>query len=370
MKKLAFLAFACLFAVFFTFSAAADTETPEEYKDFVDKIPENLSGDVADRINGDDILKDAENLVSWDFFLSAFGKDLKEQFQKVLPFFITLSGLVIISAAFGAIKSSISQKTSEFLSFCLTSVIAASTVGVQIGVVSAVSNWINDITTLTNAMLPVTLSLYIGGGNLKSAAVGNMGMSVFTSFSQNLLGKTVLPFSWFLISLTIISSVTGGIELSGFINSIKKTYVTVLTFIMAIFCAILAAQSAIAGGSDSISLRAVKFVAGSAIPIVGGSVGESMKTLSSGITLMRKAFGGGGIVMVLLMTLPILLLLLLTKASFGFSAATAELLGCKKESKMLSDFGGIYGCLAAVVAACSVMFIFMLLLLLSSATAF
>ena len=370
MKKVVFLVLVFVFAVFFAFTASADAETPEEYKDFVDKIQDNLSGDVADRINGDDIVKDAENLVSWDFFLSVFGKDLKEQFQKVLPFFVTLSGLVIISAAFGAIKTSISQKTSEYLSFCLTSVIAASTVGVQIGIVSAVSNWIEDITALTNAMLPVTLSLYIGGGNLQSAAVGNMGMSIFTSFSQNLLGKTVLPFSWFLISLTIISSVTGGIELSGFINFIKKSYVTVLTFIMAIFCAILAAQNAIAGGSDSISLRAAKFVAGSAIPIVGGSVGESMKTLSSGIILMRKAFGGGGIVMVLLMTLPILLLLLLTKASFGFSAATADLLGCKKESKMLSDFGGIYGCLTAVVAACSVMFIFMLLLLLSSTTAF
>lgn len=366
MKKVVFAAVFCLFAVFFTVFSSADVETPEEYGDFVKNLPDEL----LERIDGDNIVKDAEKLLSWDFFLSAFGEDIKKQFDAALPFAATLLGLIIISAAFTAIKKSLSPKTSEYLSFCLSAAIAASTVTTQIGVVSAVSYWIGDITKLTGAMLPVTLSLYIGGGNIQTAAVGNVGMSVFSSISQNLLGKTVIPVSWLLICLTIISSLTSGIELSGFINFIKKSYVTMLTFIMAIFCAILAAQNAIASGSDSVSLRAAKFVAGSAIPIVGGSVSESMRTLSSGISLLRKSFGGGGIVMILLLTLPVLLLLLLTKATFGFSSATAELLGCKKESKMLSDFGGIYGCLAAVVAACSIMFIFTLLLLMSSVTAF
>ena len=117
------------------------------------------------------------------------------------------------------------------------------------------------------------------------------------------------------------------------------------------------------------SLRAAKFVAGSTIPVVGGSVSESMRTLSSSISLLRKSFGITGIILIFVLTLPVIILLLLTKTVLGISASAAELLGCDAEKRLLNGVSEIYGCLAAVVTSVSIMFIFLLTLLAVSATA-
>ena len=108
-------------------------------------------------------------------------------------------------------------------------------------------------------------------------------MTVFLSLCENLLGKTLLPFVG--CCLCLIAAATSGVELSGLLSLIKRWYTTALCFLMSILCAILAGQSAIAAGQDSISLRAAKFVAGSSIPVIGGSVGESRKTLAASVSL-------------------------------------------------------------------------------------
>ena len=138
---------------------------------------------------------------------------------------------------------------------------------------------------------------------------------------------------------------------------------------MTVFCAILAAQSAIAAGSDSVSLRAVKFVTGSTIPIVGGAVNESMKTLASSVGLLKKCFGITGIAVISLLTLPIISMLLMSQFSLNLASSAAELLNCADEKKLLDGISGVYGMLIAVTVSCALMFIFLLTLFTLSATA-
>ena len=126
---------------------------------------------------------------------------------------------------------------------------------------------------------------------------------------------------------------------------------------MTVLLAVLSSQTLLSSAADSVSARAAKLVASNVIPIVGGSVGDTLRTLSSSIGYLKSVCGIGGIVFIILLVLPTLVTLLLTRGVFILAVAVADLVGCENESKLLSELGSVYGVLVAVVTMCSVMFI-------------
>ena len=105
------------------------------------------------------------------------------------------------------------------------------------------------------------------------------------------------------------------------------------------------------------SARAAKLVASNVIPIVGGSVGETLRTVASSVGYLKSVCGIGAIIFIVFLVLPTLVTLILTRGAFILSVAVADLLGCERESRMLSELGSVYGTLVAVVCMVSVMFI-------------
>lgn len=368
----------CFFAAFllclsvFIITVSADTlQNPagSEYSEFLSDLPDSVGQRLPDSVNGKDLEVDARELTAWDFLLGAVGSAFSEQLRSIFPAFCTILGLILISSALNAVKTSLEPKTARLLGLCSGCVIAAAFVGLQIDTLRVVSEYLSDLTLLTSGMTPVVVVLYAAGGNVSSSAVSGSAITVFLSLSENMLSRSVIPFAGCCLCLVTLSSTATQVGLEGLIKLIKRAYTTFLTFLMSIMCAILGIQNIIAAGSDSISLRAARFVAGSAIPVVGGSVSESMRTLAASISMLRKCFGVSGIVMIAVLTLPPLFLLLLTRLSLNAASAAAELLGCEVEKHLLDGIAGIHGCLAAVVSACSLMFIFLLTLLASSTVA-
>ena len=121
-------------------------------------------------------------------------------------------------------------------------------------------------------------------------------------------------------------------------------------------------QTVLTVASDSVAMRGAKMLAGSAIPVVGGSVGDTLKTVAGSVKFLKSTVGIGGIVLLCMLLLPTLLSVLLYRLSFIAAAACADYLGCSREAKLLSNFVTIYGYLLASVSICSVTFIFLLTL--------
>lgn len=358
-------ALAVALVIFFCAAQPTSAEVSlDGYGEFVSSLPPEL----GDRLpSGEDVTEDAQSISSWEFLLSTLGAFLGDGLKNALPLLCRLLGLLLISAVAAAASRSFDGRTAELLSMISSVSVCSAVIFLQLDSLLAVSDYLSDLTTLVNGMTPVVLTLYASGGNVAGAAVSGGAMTVFLSLCENLLGKTLLPFVG--CCLCLIAAATSSVELSGLLSLIKRWYTTALCFVMSILCAILAGQSAIAAGQDTLSLRAAKFVAGSSIPVIGGSVGESMKTLAASVSLLRSCFGVTGVILIALLTLPTLISLLLTRAVFGIGAAIAELLRSEREKRLLTELSGLYGSIAAVVSACSLMFVFLLTLLSKSATA-
>ena len=105
------------------------------------------------------------------------------------------------------------------------------------------------------------------------------------------------------------------------------------------------------------------------IPIVGGALGDTFRTVALGVAFLKSTVGVGVMIVLFLMLLPVLISLLLSRLSFRLSLTVAELLGCDIESRLLHELVGIYGTIIAVVSMCAVFLIFALTLFVKVAAA-
>lgn len=143
-------------------------------------------------------------------------------------------------------------------------------------------------------------------------------------------------------------------------GAFKKIYSFLLGGIMTLLVASLSAQTALTAAADSTAAKAARLVSANIIPVVGGSVGETLRTVATGVRYLKSVVGVWGIVFIALLVLPVLLSLIFTRLAFLLSSGVADMLGCETEEKLLTEIGGIYALMVAVVSMSAVMFIFAL----------
>ena len=357
--------FACALFVLLalgTFAAFAEGDTEKEYDEFLGGLPDSLK--LPDGVGNGDATADAEALADWSFIVTSVADALGVGVGKILPILASLCGLLLVSSVSEAFRGAL--KSGEILSVCTACAVGAAAVALQYEILAGAARYLYDLCALINALLPLTVSLYAAGGNVAAASVSGGAFGIFLNICENVLAKSVMPFAGICLSLSLAGCISSHINLKDITGVIKKTYTTFLGLVMSIFTFVLAAQNAIAAGADSISMRAAKFVAGTLIPILGGSVGESFRTFASGVGVLRRSVGVSGIVLIFLLFLPTLISLLLLRTVNGLASGFASLLGLRRERELLSEISSVCGYICGVLCMCSLMFIFALTLLVGA----
>lgn len=374
MKGLAFAA-AIVFSFLLILPISAEgIELPEEYRDFFDAIPEDVTSLLPDGFFSEDFtdLSDSVTEVSSPKYLFSLVWDLfSGGISGAFSLFAILVGLLALTALLNAFTEGLAAgnlKTALMYGTGLCS--AAAVVGLQLPRIIAASEFFKRISILMNSLIPVMGVLYISGGNTMGAALTSSSLMLQINLIE--LGATalVIPSVCACMALTLADSLrTGESTLSGISASIKRTLSFVFGLCSTLLMASLSAQNILSAASDSAGARAVKFVAGNMIPVVGSTVGETLRTLASSVKLLRSTVGVAGIAAVALLLLPMLIELFLTRFALNSAAAIGELLGCKSAVKLYREIASLYGYVIASAAMASLLCVFSLTLFAVGSTA-
>ena len=172
-----------------------------------------------------------------------------------------------------------------------------------------------------------------------------------------------------LTVLGFCDALSDELRTSKVMNAIKKIYNFVLTLTMTVLLSSLAAQTTLAASADTTTARAARLVSGTVIPVLGGSVGETFRTVAAGVSYLKNVFGIGSIIIISLLVLPVLITFILTRFAFLLSAGLAEMLGCGAEARVLENMGEVYGMMVGVVSSVGVTFIMGLCVFIRSVVA-
>lgn len=365
MKRfLVFLLLPLLLIRLFAISAAAeqsDMPLPDEFGDAIGELPPEVADKLPEEIHSNDasgVGAALESIASPKYALDLLSELIGDGIGGAVLLCATLCGILVVASLCSAIKRSVgSEALSGALGFCVSAAMLAVILDALCRQIESVQGFFSRISAFVYSMIPVLGAVYVSGGSVATATSLSGSMYLFLTVSETFCAKTIVPVSAICAAIAVCRALSPTIDLQSLGNAIKKCYTFALGLIMSLLLLLLASQTALSSAADSIGARAAKMLTASMIPVVGGSVSETLRAAAAGVEYIKTVVGVGGVLILLILLLPTLVSLLLSRLAFLIASAVGGLLGCDDEVKLLSDIGGIYGCMIAAVSMCSVMFI-------------
>ena len=228
---------------------------------------------------------------------------------------------------------------------------------------------VTRLTGIMELLLPVQFLLMVGLGNLKSAGLLQPSLVIMVQGAAFFFKNIVVPLITMELLLKLVNSFSDTYNLSGLAAFLRKAILTSISFCVMLFLAILSIEGISGQALDRLSLRTVKYVTGSAVPVVGGMLSGLMDTLLSGGLMIRSALGLVGLLVILILTVLPALKILLLYFLYSFTAAVLQPLGNSRMTALLEQTAGSFMLLFAVVALTGVLFFFMVLIVLAASGA-
>lgn len=177
------------------------------------------------------------------------------------------------------------------------------------------------------------------------AAAGNPVLAVsYGSFATGILqviSQTVSTLMLPLVNVSAALGITGAVapQLAGekFASAVRKTVTFTLGFAGIIFSGLLSVKSLLAASSDTLASRGVKFLLGSAVPVVGAALSEAYSSVVGGLSMLKNTAGVFGIAVCILMFLPVAAELTAWLAVFFFCGVCADMLGEGASASLMSS---------------------------------
>ena len=280
----------------------------------------------------------------------------KKLLMQNLALLLGISLFRLLSENFG------SEGSGDGATFCTNAMLLLSVLTPQLTAAQAAGEFLKRLCTLVNSMIPMVGVLLASGGNVTAAVSETSMLGLFIIFCENFCYLTLIPVLSGCAAFAAASAFSDRTGLDGVAKGIKKTFTFLLGLMALIISAVMSGQTLLSTKADSLTARTAKFAAGTFIPVVGGTVGEALRTVAAGVEYLRSSVGIGAMIIICAMLLPTLVSLILGRISLSLCSSCASFLGLSKEASILNDSTGFYGYLIAVCSICSVLVIYALVL--------
>lgn len=313
--------------------------------------------------------KDVRTIHASDW-LSCLLTMMKDSAFPALRSLVRLFGMLIILSLAAALKEGIlSSGLNAVLDFLSLTAMALMTYELLINLWNECTSAIENMSLFMNALLPIITALYALGGNTAAAASSHAALMALMTVIEQLIAGGLMPALKLCFGLAL-AECCGGLDLSGIGALLRHSFIVLLSFVMTIMMVILGYQSTLSASADNLAARTVKFAAGNLIPVVGGVLGDAVRTVAGSLQWIRTQAGILALLAVLLTALPVLIKLLLYRVVLSMTSAVSGMIGLNREKNFLGSIRDLTGLGIAAVSSCAVVFIFDIALFIRCAIAY
>ena len=336
-------------------SAYAEGELKDIYKGLPSDINELMPESFDDELEKDSGTS-AIKLFSVPFFVSFFTKSLNLALSDSAPMLLNLTVTVLLSALLSSFSKD-GGSVGKAMTFASGAALCFSCISVIKPLYEDCIATVEVISGIIKVSLPIMTSISLSGGQVASSEANSAFLSAVLALTEEIGRQVLTPVIAVSIALATVSTFmrNSGMDLSHVVSSVKKIFVFFISALSTVLCCIMAFQTVIAKGSDTILLRSIKFASGNSIPIVGASLSEAMGTYISGISLIKSSAGTLIAAAIAISALPMILKLFAAKLSLSFVGFISDTLGLN--GSIIRDFVSICDMLIAVATTSSVIFV-------------
>ncbi|MBQ9978674.1 MAG: hypothetical protein IJP20_02645 [Clostridia bacterium] len=346
-----------------TYAFAEEDTLDDNYYDIEDGLPDDIADQLPDGIfSEDEKLRDEalDTLTSWQYVIDTILEIIGMNFRDIGA----ILGKMLIMICFCSILNAFSkglgnEGLSGILNLVGSAVTATTVISIVIVPFERSASLFDSITIFVNTVSPLICGMYAMGGNVNSAIVNNYALIVFLSMLENVLIIALESIIGICTALALVSSIIHDQSLNTISNTIKRAFTAFIGFAMLIFTTVVSTQNLLAARADTLSTKAAKMLAANMIPLVGGTVGESLRTAGASIEYLRSGVGIVLLVALLLLVLPTLISICAYRLSFTVAGTIASFLGCEREGRIIGELSSILGYIFAIITITSIALLYL-----------
>lgn len=273
-----------------------------------------------------------------------------------------LIGVALLCAVLGAVRQSAVSNRLQKVFVVVAAGCALSFLGEPVfACIEQTAQSLRECALFVLSFTPVMSGMMIAGGHPASAGVYNLLLFFAAQLTGELAVRTLLPLLSLYFGLCAVSAMAPDLQLDKVTGAIKSAACWGLGILTTLFVGLLSLQTVIGSSGDTMLLKAGKFLAGSMIPVIGGTISDALGAAKSCVQLLKGAVGSFGILVAVLTFLPVLLRVGMWYLSLRAGSWISEMLGAGEIGKLLSSIAQGFAILLALIAC------FSLLVLVSTA---
>ena len=288
-----------------------------------------------------------ENIFS--FAMGLMGKNV----SGLSGFTGTLLGTIVLASIAEVFKENLGGcgKITDYI--CILSTVSVCFIMVS-SVIEGVSGYLKSYTSFMTAMSGASSALLASSGNVGASLTSAASSSFIVGITEALSVQIILPCVKIIISLSAVNALSSSVDLSGITSFIKSFCLWGIGILFTLFGAVHGTAVAVSSGTDSLALRGIRFSAARLIPVAGGMISESMRTVIAGVSAIKTTAGGLGIAYILYSLIPALTSVLCVKLPILAGIFTARLFGARQQLSFLEGLNGALNILMSVCIFASV----------------
>lgn len=351
-------------------SAAAEPvyteQFDEEIRSFTDALPEELRDEWHDALSAPSGTEKIQKQISVSGLLERITDAAGGAWRSAGVLFLRGFSYLLIAALFSVMRSSANGGTlSAACSLCSSLCMALLLADLMSVILTESTEYIHALASLSAGIAPLSCAVLAASGRISAAASGNAALMLLYALFQNVSSALLLPLSKLSLCFAMVGCAVPGTRLETIAAAVRRFFAWAMALVALLVTFVTGAQQVIAQSADSLTIRTVKFSLGNFIPMVGGALSDALGTAAGSLALIKNVCGIFGAAATVALMLPTAIHLLLMRSVLGILHWMADTLGCERAGVLLREINGTLGCILAVTAIVSFLFLFVLGMLIS-----
>lgn len=372
----AFIILMFLFGMFLTLPVNASesnfdssTEPKYDYGKILDLLPEDARELLPSGLSDGDDASDILDSIDSDYLWSLCTRIAKEGLSGGLQLFASLLGLILVSSVLSRLGTLFLSDKSAIFEYAILLIAALQIYTSVYHLFDLTRTVVEQINQYMNALIAALCGIYMLSGNSGVALAGSTWMGLLLAVSEKLCYTIFFPLMQICFGGTLVSSVSPELNLRPILGFLRKICTTLLVLFMTVITLILSFQTSLAAAADSLSIRGIKFAASNMIPLIGGLFSDTVRTLSTSLSLMKSMVGLVGVLGLVVSLLAPLAALFAARYSLSLASTAAELLEATGLKPVLEEADRLVSFLIGILLLFGVFYLILLGVLVQTAGA-
>ncbi len=255
----------------------------------VDELIANAPAQVQDSVSK---AEDAGELLNFSKILDFISGSLVTAIKENLGLVCSIVAVMIVMGIYEILQDSFCDTaTSKIADFTCTALIAVLVCSPLIKVIEEIVLAVSDTASYIQLSVPVLAGILTAQGNVTAASVFNLLLYNGASVIAQLFSSYAMPLCGTYIAIGLASSVSDNKGMATLTFGVKNIVNKLIVSVSMLFTGLLSLQNILGRSGDILSKKALKMAVGSALPVGGSVLSESVDAFWESLGLIKSAGG-------------------------------------------------------------------------------